>query len=68
MKVSIWTAIILIIVGLYDLSIVYNRRDQLDKKIIGQSNILKKRKKVLIAFLIVGIILTFAGIILLFVH
>ncbi|WP_297819860.1 hypothetical protein [uncultured Lactobacillus sp.] len=68
MKVSIWTAIILIIVGLYDLSIVYNRRDQLNKKVIGNSVILKKRRNVLLAFLVVGIILTLAGIILLFVH
>ena len=68
MKVSIWTAIILIIVGLYDLSIVYNRLDQINKKLIGNSVILKKRRNVLLAFLVVGIILTLAGIILLFVH
>lgn len=68
MRVNFWTAIIMIIVGLYDLSIVYNRRQFLDKKIIGNSTVLKKRKNALLAFLVVGVILTLAGIILLFAH
>ncbi|CCI81200.1 hypothetical protein [Lactobacillus hominis] len=68
MKISIWAAIILIIVGLYDLAIVFNRRDQLNKRIIGKSLALKKRRNALLAYLIVGIILTISGIILLFVH
>lgn len=68
MKISIWAAIILIIVGLYDLAIVFNRRDQLNKRISGKSLALKKRRNALLAYLIVGIILTISGIILLFVH
>lgn len=68
MKVSIWTAIIVIIVGLYDLAIVFNRRDQLNKEYIGKSQVLKKRRNGLLGFLVVGIILVITGIILIFLH
>lgn len=68
MKISFWTAIIVIIVGLYDLSIVYNRRQFLDHKIIGNSPALKKRRNAMVAFLVVGVVLLIVGIVMLFLR
>ena len=52
MKVSIWTAIIVIIVGLYDLAYAFNRRQDLQDK----SSCFKKRRMGIIGFIILGII------------
>lgn len=52
-KVTIFTAIIVIIVGLYDLSYAYNRRRQMSNRLGNK------------AFMILGIIFTVAGFILL---
>lgn len=68
MKVNIWTSIILIIVGLYDLAIVFNRRQQLSNDYVGKSKTLRHQRWNLIGFLVVGIVLLLAGIIMLFVR
>lgn len=65
MKINIWTAVIVIIVGLYDLAYVYNRRQDLKK---SQSKTLKRRRNGLLAFLVLGIIFFISGIIMLFLH
>ncbi|EFO70464.1 MAG: hypothetical protein N5840_05650 [Lactobacillus iners] len=63
MKVSIWTAIIVIIVGLYDLAYAFNRRQDLHDK----SSCFKKRRMGIIGFIILGIIFVLLGVFLLFV-
>ncbi|MDK7883115.1 hypothetical protein G6Z84_06145 [Lactobacillus iners] len=63
MKVSIWTAIIVIIVGLYDLAYAFNRRQYLQDK----SSCFKKRRMGIIGFIILGIIFVLLGVFLLFV-
>lgn len=68
MRVNIWTSIILIIVGLYDLAIVFNRRQQLGNDYVGHSKTLRHQRWNLIGFLVVGIVLLLAGIIMLFVR
>lgn len=65
---NMWTSIILIIVGLYDLAIVFNRRQQLSSNYVKNSKTLKRQRLNLIEFLVVGVILLFAGIIMLFVR
>ncbi|WEV41073.1 hypothetical protein OZX56_02415 [Lactobacillus sp. ESL0684] len=55
MKVNIFTAIIVLIVGLYDLSYAYNRRQQ-------------KRNGAAKAFMWLGIIFTIGGIVMLIMH
>lgn len=65
---NIWTSIILIIVGLYDLAIVFNRRQQLNKDYVGQSKTLKHQRWNLIGFLVVGLVLLIAGIVMLFIR
>ena len=65
---NIWTSIILIIVGLYDLAIVFNRRQQLNNDYVGQSKTLKHQKWNLIGFLVVGLVLLIAGIGMLFIR
>ena len=60
MKVSIWTAIIVIIVGLYDLAYAFNRRQDLQDK----SSCFKKRRMGIIGFIIfvlLGVFLLFVG-------
>lgn len=63
-----WTSIILIIVGLYDLAIVFNRRQQLSNDYVKNSKTLKHQRLNLIGFLVVGVILLLAGIIMLFIR
>ena len=65
---NIWTSIILIIVGLYDLAIVFNRRQQLNIDYVGQSKTLKHQRWNLIGFLVVGLVLLIAGIVMLFIR
>ncbi|WEV38324.1 DUF308 domain-containing protein [Lactobacillus sp. ESL0680] len=55
MKVSLFTAIIVLIVGLYDMAYAYNRRQQ-------------NRRRGTIGFMILGIIFTIGGIVLLIMH
>lgn len=65
---NMWTSIILIIVGLYDLAIVFNRRQQLSNDYVKNSKTLKHQRLNLIGFLVVGVILLLAGIIMLFIR
>ncbi|MDF7668982.1 hypothetical protein [Lactobacillus sp. ESL0703] len=55
MKVSLFTAIIVLIVGLYDMAYAYNRRQQ-------------NHQRGTIGFMILGIIFTIGGIVLLIMH
>ena len=64
---NMWTSIILIIVGLYDLAIVFNRRQQLSNDYVKNSKTLKHQRLNLIGFLLVGVILLLAVIIMLFI-
>ena len=68
MNMNMWTSIILIIVGLYDLAIVFNRRQQLSNDYVKNSKTLKHQRLNLIGFLVVGVILLLAGIIMLFIR
>ena len=80
MKVNIWVALIVLIVGLWDLYYAYNRYQE--KKIVKNSKsktVVKETVESLpgfgsnskvgvISFAVLGIIFTIAGIIMLFMH
>lgn len=78
MKVNIWVAVIVLLIGLWDLYIAYNRyqkkkmikkdvKDNLTKGTIGALTTLPSSGKVgVISFTILGIVFTITGIILFF--
>ena len=78
MKVNIWVAVIVLLVGLWDLYIAYNRyqkkkmikkdvKDNLTKGTIKLStSISSDRKADIISFTILGVVFTITGIILFF--